>query len=308
MMRASTGIQRLRSRLRPWHRRIAARLPLRARRTYLYLASVHRLPHASNPRTFTQKMNWRILHDRRPALIECCDKLAMKDRARRLVPGPELRIPETYWSGTDIREIPAELWERDWVLKPNRSSGRVILSDSGLDQAEIIRRTRDWITEDLSQQLGEWGYGAARPLIVMEERIPGRMRADGTQALPADHKVYLFDSEIAVIQVDEDRFGAHATRTIYDPQWQPLDVRWQNPRGPVTPPPAALPLALDLARRLGEGWDHMRVDLYLVDDEVWFGEFSPYSQGGMMRFDPRSYDLTFGSRWTLPDLAEGERA
>ncbi len=74
----------LRKSLPPVHRTIASLLPLPARRRYLYLAGHRRLPRLRNPRTFTEKISWRILHDRRPTLAWTCDKLAMKDYARAL--------------------------------------------------------------------------------------------------------------------------------------------------------------------------------------------------------------------------------
>lgn len=57
----------------------------------------------------------------------------------------------------------------------------------------------------------------------------------------------------------------------------------------------------ELAVRLAAGWDFMRVDFYSVADEVWFGEFSPYPGGGMMRFKPSSFDDVIGSWWRFPE-------
>lgn len=292
----SPAQRKVRARLRPLHRRLAGLLPLRWKRMYLYLVSVNRIPRTADPRTFTEKVNWRILHDRRPRIAHLCDKLHMKEHARALLGPSDLHIAETYWSGTDLREVPEEVWKRDWILKPNHSSGRVIRAYDGLDRETVIRRAAPWLQEDLSVHLGEWGYSLARKVYVMEQRVPG-------PPTPTDYKIYVFDGRIAMIQVDTERFGPKASRNVYDIHWNPVPVQWVFPRGPEVPRPAALDSMLETARILAAGWDHMRVDLYLDGDDVWFGEFSPYSQGGMMKLRPRSMDRVLGDQWTLPQLS-----
>ena len=44
------------------------RLPVEVRRRVLFAWCNQRLPHFRNPGTFSDKVNWRILNDRRPLL------------------------------------------------------------------------------------------------------------------------------------------------------------------------------------------------------------------------------------------------
>src|SRR3954449_10616022 len=91
--------------------------PLPLRRHLMYSAFTHRLGNFSNPRTFSEKVNWRIIHDRRPLLAWTCDKLAVKDHAAGRV-----KTPATYWSGTDLNELTGIDLPGAWVLKPNHRS------------------------------------------------------------------------------------------------------------------------------------------------------------------------------------------
>src|SRR5215469_6859799 len=77
-------------------------LPLAARRRALFILGNGRLPHFRDPVTFNDKINWRMLNDRRPLLEWTCDKIAMKDQARYV---PDLQIPKTLWAGTDLRDL-----------------------------------------------------------------------------------------------------------------------------------------------------------------------------------------------------------
>src|SRR5205085_1748016 len=95
-----------------------------ARRARLYRAAHGRWPAVLRPRSFTEKLNWRISWDRRPLLAHTCDKLAMKEHACRAAAGL-VRVPETFWSGTDVADlVHADLPPR-WVLKPNHTCMRV---------------------------------------------------------------------------------------------------------------------------------------------------------------------------------------
>lgn len=57
---------------------------------------------------------------------------------------------------------------------------------------------------------------------------------------------------------------------------------------------------LEIARTLGADWDFIRIDLYAVDGDVWFGEYTPYPGTGMLRYEPMSFDLEQGRQWQLP--------
>lgn len=289
-----TAAQNARKAARPLHWAIASAMPLTLRRHYLHAANTRRWGNFTRPTTYNDKMNWRILKDRRPQLVMTCDKLTMKDLARSLVPDEhELRIPKTYWSGSDIRRAPDLRELGPTVIKPNNGSGDVIFGP--LPPEELAVRTHGWLRSKAGNQLGEWGYQHARELILIEERIPS------LETAPVDYKFFVFDGYVGFIQANSDRFGQTASWSFYDPTWEYLPVGRRGYARTPLPPPTQLPEMIDLAKRLAAGWDHIRIDLYCTDEGVWFGEFSPYHHGGVFPFDPPGYDLKFGQFWTLPE-------
>jgi hypothetical protein len=56
---------------------------------------------------------------------------------------------------------------------------------------------------------------------------------------------------------------------------------------------------LAIAESLSRGFDHMRVDMYATDDEIWFGELTPYVWSGLTMFVPDGADKLIGSYWRL---------
>ncbi|SEL10372.1 TupA-like ATPgrasp [Blastococcus sp. DSM 46786] len=287
----------LRSCLQPAHRRIAGLLPPTARRRYLYLAGHRQLPRLRHPRTFSEKVNWRILRDRRPELAWTCDKLAMKDHAHRLREAAGVAVPETLWSGADLGAVAGRAFDRAWVLKPNHRSGLVQFGAAGQAvDASTVAATRDWLRDDQGVLLGEWAYSSARKLLLVEEAIGGGEPLD-------DYKFFVFHGQVAAVQVDRGRSTSDHVRNYYTADWEPLPVQKTVPSGSPTAAPANLPAMLHAAQVLARDVDFMRVDLYSSGGTIWFGELTPYPGGGVTRFEPAAFDAWLGSRWSLPTLS-----
>ncbi|MHA7665883.1 ATP-grasp fold amidoligase family protein [Mycolicibacterium sp. HS_4_1] len=280
-------------------RRLVALIPLLMMRKVLYLLMIRRWGNFTEPATFNEKVNWRIFNDRRDRIVKACDKIWMKEMARAAYPGANLRIPATYWSGTDLREAPDLTTLPPWVLKPNHSSGHALFGpDAHTDLQSLRNRTERWF-ERTPLELGEWGYSQARPLLLIEERIP---TPDGRP--PVDYKFFVFRGRVELIQVNRGRFDKKQTTTFLDADWRPLPVRWRIHRIAVEERPVELDKMLEIASVLGADWDFVRVDLYAVDGDVWFGEYTPYPGTGMLRYQPMSFDLEQGRQWQLPTLDE----
>lgn len=271
-------------------------LPLPLLRHGFHLMLIGTPGHFKHPRTFDEKVNWRILYDRRDRIGAACDKLRMKEMARAAYSGADLHIPETLWYGTSLRDAPDLSHLPPWVLKPNHSSGQVLFGpDADTDVAKLEMLTRDWWRRT-PLALGEWGYSQAEPLLLLEERIP---TPDGVP--PVDYKFFVFDGRVELIQVNRNRFGSQ-TATFLDTAWNRLPVCWRIMPVADEPRPAELETMLHMASRLGADWDFIRVDLYAVEGKVWFGEYTPYPGSGALRYRPRQFDIEQGRHWTLPDL------
>ncbi|QDC15948.1 ATP-grasp fold amidoligase family protein [Rhodococcus ruber] len=273
---------------------VLAVLPIRQRRKALYRYKMGR-PLSDNPRKFTEKIQWRIILDRRELISRGGDKLAMK--MHTAVADPEILIPETLWFGTDLDSVYNRDWGTDWVLKPIGGSGHTVfgagsLRESGVD-LEAVRR---WKVDAQPRLYGEWAYKHARPGYLIEKRIE---TARGES--PNDLRFFVFDGAVRVIQVDSPRTRV-VHRRFYTPEWVPLDVN--QGRGKVladpVPAPEKLSDMIKHASRIGAGFDFIRVDLYEALGKIYFGEITPYPAGGTDPYTDVSFDEQLGSYWTLP--------
>ena len=241
----------------------------------------------------TEKINWRILFDRREVLAWTCDKLQMKVEVAKLC--PEIKIPAVLWTGDDLNELADLQLPERWVLKPNHRSGYVHLREGRPDVDALKAESVGWLDELNYARFGEWAYGQAKRTFFIEEAL-----GDNGQP-PPDYKFYVFDGVVRLIQVDHDRYGNHS-RNHYTADWEPVDLKVGNSTAEVEPPPEALPRLLDFASRIGKPFDFMRVDLYLWNDDIYFGEVTPYPASGRSLYEPASLDALMGSYWTLPKL------
>jgi hypothetical protein len=274
------------------------RLPSSLSRRILFFMVYHKLPNVRNPKTFHEKMNWRILKDRREILSWTCDKLAMKDYVSKAEVAQDcgVRMPRTLWSGADVSELADVKLPDHWVLKPNhRSGGQIFFGHGQPDIAALKKIAHSWLRSFEVSSLHEWAYSRARPLLLVEELIgpPGA-------PLP-DYKFYVFDGEVAFLVLHRDRHTDHRVR-LFSPDWTPLEVEVlnYNMASMQADRPANLDKMLAIASELGRPFDFIRVDLYNVDNDVFFGELTPYPASGIDPWAPASFDDELGAKWTLP--------
>jgi hypothetical protein len=249
-------------------------------------------PNFQNPTTFNEKINHRKLFTDKNLFSIVEDK----DRARGYVRekvGDEV-LPETYHLTDDPATIPFDDLPDEYVVKPTHLSGDVIIVDRG-DEPErqrIKQQCKDWLDSVHGQLKDEYWYSDINPQIIIEERL-----RDNEYDIPPDFKFFVFHGEAKYIEVDTGRRTNHQRR-FYNRYWEPQDFELKYPLGDTIPKPNQLPEMLNIAEKLGEDFDFIRVDLYSVNnDRVVFGELTVAHGSGREQFRPRRYDGELGSHW-----------
>lgn len=254
-----------------------------------YLRSQGRWPDLNNPRTFNEQIQWLKVHYRDPLLKICADKFTV----REFVEGqglPDHLIPLlAVYDNVEALDF-ASLPDR-FILKVSHGSGMNLLcrDKSVFNQQAAREKIRYWMKEDFSLVAREWAYAGLTPRIVCEEFICQR---NGEP--PWDYKFHCFAGEPRYVQVDYGRFTNH-TRGLYDADWNrlPCELEYTLERTDSAYP-RSLPEMLQVARSLARPFPYVRVDLYEVDQKVYFGELTFYPGRGVERFRPRRFDQDFG--------------
>ena len=260
------------------------------------------LPNVQRPETFVEKLLWLKRHFRHPDMPRLSDKLAVRDYVRERAPG--LRLTRIFTESTSAATFDFDALPSSAVLKPTHTSGHVAFWGPGADRERLRVLLADWLARRYDRHLDEWFYGSITPRVFAEQDL-----RDPLGHVPADYKVFVLNGTAHAVQVFEGR-GQQLVRTMFDRDWTPLPVyRSARPGGPPIHVPASLapprPTCLDglltAAEQLAEPFPFVRVDMYVVADEPYFGEMTFLPAGGYVPLEPKAFDRALGAHLTLPE-------
>lgn len=269
-----------------------------------YFYHFHRFANLKNPQTFNEKLNWLKLHDRNPLYTTLVDKYTVKKWVADKI--GEKHIIPTLGMWKKAEDIDFDKLPDQFVLKCNHSSGGsvVICRDkSQLDKVTVIAKLSRQLQNNNYWYGREWPYKNIKPCIIAEKYME-----DGTTRELRDYKFFCFNGKTKFILLGSNRFGKDGLKiTFYDPTWQKMPfARTNHPTDNVVEKPEQFPLMLKLAEQLSEGMPFARIDFYLADGQIYFGEITLYPASGQEGFQPAQWDYIIGSWLTLPGVKNYE--
>ena len=101
---------------------------------------------------------------------------------------------------------------------------------------------------------------------------------------------------------ERNRPGESVKFDFYDSEFNHLPFYNSHPNAdkPIAKPEHFEEMK-EIARRLSQGFPHIRVDLYHINGEIYFGELTFFHMGGVQPFIPDEWDYTFGEWLKLPE-------
>jgi hypothetical protein len=119
-----------------------------------------------------------------------------------------------------------------------------------------------------------------------------------------DYKFYCFNGEAKYLYVSEG-LENHSTAKIsfltLDWKFAPFCRFDYAPFKELPPKPSKFNEMIKIAEQLSKGHTFLRVDLYEINNQIYFGELTFHPCSGMMPFKPKEWDLKFGELVTLPN-------
>ncbi|MDX1586931.1 MAG: ATP-grasp fold amidoligase family protein [Balneolaceae bacterium] len=242
-----------------------------------------------SPQSFTEKIQYIKLYQRTALRKLVADRI----QARKFVSD---RIGEQHL--IPLLGICEELDRRIWnelpetfVLKANHGCGMVeiVKCKSEHEFDTLWKKTETWRKTNYYKVGREWVYQGLPRKILAEELL-----LDDEGEIPEDFKFFCFDGRVEVIQIDFNRFGDQK-RNLYDRDFNQLEARLLYPHydKPVSKP-GNLDRAIEIAETLSQNFNFIRVDLYLLDQDIYFGELTNYPGNGFKPFEPESMNMEMG--------------
>lgn len=253
-----------------------------------------------SPKTFCEKIQWLKFNMQRSDFTMMVDKVDAKKYVADII-GSE-HIIKTYGVWDSVTEVDWNSLPNSFVIKvTNDSGGIVICKDKGkLDINETIRKLGVKSANDYSKYNMEYPYQNLRSRIIAEE-----LMVNGTDAELKDYKLYCFNGKAEYCQVIADR-KTDETIDFYDRQWSHQPFIGLNPKVHHAVEPIAMPLnyqeMLVIADKISTKINHpfVRVDLYNVNGNIYFGEITFFPSSGMGHIQPLEWDRRLGELIKLP--------
>lgn len=266
-----------------------------------YFLTFHRKLNLDKPYSYNEKMQWLKLHDRHSEYTQMVDKYEAKRIASDLM-GEERVIP-TLGLYESFDDIDFDSLPNQFVLKCTHNSGGVVICkdkrvfDVGKARAFInkyLKKNPYWATR-------EYPYKDVKPRIIAEKFMSdGRTSEEGL----TDFKFFCFNGEVKFLYVSqglENHLTAGISFFDLDGKRLPFKRLDFRPVETFTPPKLfeeMKALANETAKKINAPF--IRIDLYEVNNRIYFSEFTFFPCSGMIPFDPPEWDRKIGEILKLP--------
>ena len=245
------------------------------------------------PQTFNEKIQYLKLYDRKPKYIVCVDKYKVREYIANII-GSEYLIPLLgVWekaNDIDFDNLPDQ-----FVLKCNHDSGSVIICNNKkrLSKKQTIKKLNKALKNTGYWFGREWPYKDIKPCILAEKYM-----TDESGYELKDYKIFVFNGIPQFIQVDFDRFTNHH-RNFYDTTWNYVPFTTCYPTDPNKQimQPSCLAEMLNIAEKITSDIGKpafCRIDLYVINNKIYFGEITFYHGSGFEKFEPEEWDEKLG--------------
>ena len=270
----------------------------------LYLKIIFRLRMGykldlDNPKTFSEKLQWLKLFNRKPEYTQMVDKYEVKNYVANII-GEEYIIP-TLGVWDRFEDIDFDKLPKQFVLKTTHDGGSygiVICKDKDVFDYKAAKKTINRSLRRCSYKvMREWPYKNVKRRIIAEEFI----ETDNGEL--KDYKLFCFNGIPRYCQVIAGRETDITTIDWYDREWnhqhfhEPKDYPFSE-KGHGRP--SCLSEMWNLAAQLSQGQPFLRVDFYEINNTVKFGELTFFPTSGFGGFYPVEWDYIFGSWIELP--------
>lgn len=254
------------------------------------------VPYIKNPRTFNEKILNRKIYKWKEIPSELADKYAVRNFVSRTI-GSEY-LNEIYGVYKNADDIDFSKFPESFAIKATHGSNLNIIIKNRYDFDEYVIREkcRTMLSDRFGLLSNEQWYLGIQPQLIVEKLIYQK----GFE-LPLDYKFFMFAGEPRFIQVNI-RESQALTLSFYDSDWnrQAWGIK-SYPQGCDIEQPKQLERMFEISRKLAQGFDFVRVDLYAPNDKkILFGELTFAPNSGIKRFIPsHDTDYLLGKLWHI---------
>lgn len=240
-----------------------------------------------NPTSFNEKIQWLKIHDRQEKYVSWVDKIQAKAEVRKKI-GDEYNVSlvGTWKRAEDIdfKKLPDKC-----VLKCNHDQGSAIVFQQGKsDPDSIIQHFNKRLKRNAYNATREWPYKNIQPQILCEEYLADEI---------IDYKIFCFNGKPKFVNIGRKDLETHIyCASLLNLDWSNMSIQRADfsPVEKLPERPKSFDKMLEIAEELAKDTRFVRIDLFCVEEKIYFSEFTLYPTSGLILFDPREGDAMLG--------------
>ena len=188
---------------------------------------------------------------------------------------------------------------KDCVVKTNNGSGDVILIKNrniykmigrGKVLEPKVSNYKKWLELSIKPHITKYEnqYKYVKPVVFVEEFLGTNIQ---------DYKFFCINGKVTFFHIDSNRFSNHC-QNIYDINFNclPFTIKKPNCKFKVKKPKNFKKM-IAISEILSKKFDFVRVDLYEINNKIYFGEYT-FAPGGTNKiFKPIKYEYEIGKKW-----------
>lgn len=268
----------------------------------LYKANLGKKLNLINPTTYTEKMQWLKLYDRKDIYTQMVDKYGVKQFVAERI-GDKFVVP-TIGVFDNFDDIDFNLLPNKFVIKCTHDSHSIIVCrDKAKFDIDAARKKLNICLQRNYFWLGrEWPYKNVKPRIIVE-----KMLCEDPSDHLEEYDFFCFNGEPKIVcrcWGDRDRNEKHYN-DFYSIDGERQPFSWCYPiseDGKLTKDEVYYEM-LSLCANLSKGLPFIRVDFFRdEEDKIYVGELTFYECSGLTKLTPTKWDETLGSWIQLPHI------
>ncbi|WP_288222121.1 ATP-grasp fold amidoligase family protein [uncultured Clostridium sp.] len=249
------------------------------------LRTYGRVLNFNSPKFYGEKLRWIKVYGNLERFKDLVDKFTVREYIKNKI-GEEY-LPKLIAVYDDVSEIDYKFLPKKFVLKLNDGSDKNIIckNKAWLNIDKTNKRLRKLYNEDYYKYTKEPQYKNIKKKIICEEYL------EGESGPLVEYKLHCFSGKVKLIELHVERY-INKREDYYSPDWRKLKIKGKVRNSKLDiPKPVFLDKLLELAEKLAEGFEYIRVDFNVVDNKLYFSELTFTPANGNDRFRPIEKDL-----------------
>lgn len=270
--------------------RISPKLNVKFNYWYYYKKALN----LKKPQLFDEKIQWLKINEYNKHIYTlCADKVKVRNYVKSKGLENILNKIIGIYDNTDT--IDWDSLPQKFVLKWNFGNGfNIICHDKKtINKEKVFDKLNKWGKVKSHLIHAELQYKDIPKKIICEKFLSGKTEGK----LPDDFKVYCFNGIPKYILVCEGRNEGRPKFYFFDTNWQLQKINKDSINAPENwslEKPKNLDKLLSYSKILSEDFKFVRVDFYIVDNSIYFGELTFSPSGGFDVHRMKSTDKLFG--------------